>query len=220
VEPIAVEPTQPSPPPGPVIEPSPVAVTERARERFLTAARLEMRNLPPIPNSWPSGRYLSLPSEYPGVVDVWQSYLYTMRAVRARDVQRYGEAYESALDDAQIQGEPRTIRFNRALADFQARAIRRDAHYDRVEALALAAIQSHNALIEAEGLILFDELGLDGDPGALGVGTSTRDEESRVLLDDVLALLSKTLDADGMGPRHGANVRAWVEDGLLAAMTH
>jgi len=103
VEPMTVEPAPPTPPPGPVIEPTPAAVTERARERFLTAARTEMRNLPPIPDAWPSGRYLSLPSEYPGVVDVWQSYLYTMRAVRARDVQRYGEAYESALDDAQVQ---------------------------------------------------------------------------------------------------------------------
>jgi len=93
------------------------------------------------------------------------------------------------------------------------------AHYDRVEALATAAIQSHNALMDAEGLILFDASGNSGVSGGVGAGASGRDADSQLLLDQVLELINATLDADGLGPRSGQNVRQWVWDGLLDAVT-
>ncbi|MDA0329901.1 MAG: hypothetical protein O2958_12950 [Gemmatimonadetes bacterium] len=154
------------------------------------------------------------------MADVWQSYLATIRSVRAGDERRYATAYEAALDDAAVDGEVRVTRLNAALANFSSGAALRSAHYDRVEALATAAIQSHNALVEAEGLFIFDATGTSGGRGSLGRGVSGRDADSQLLLDQVLSLLSGALEAGGLGPREGSNVRSWVWDGLLGAVAN
>ena len=205
------------PPPSrePVIAANEAAVRGRAQERFLGATQNALRELPPIPELWPGGQYLSLPTEHPEVVDVWQSYVATIREVRGRDEERYRAAYEAALDDAAIEGEVREARLSSALADFRASAGSRDRHYDRVESLAIVAIQSHNTLSEIEGLVLYDAV---GDGGGLGGGTTTRDAESRRVLDQVLSRLGSALDADGLGPREGVRVREWVWDGVLDAV--
>ena len=96
----------------------------------------------------------------------------------------------------------------------------RDAHYDRVEALASAAIQSHNALLGAEGLLIFDGTVEGVAAGPVGAGVSGRDEDSTLLLQQVSDLLSDLLEAEGMGPGSGENVRAWVWDGFLDAVTN
>jgi hypothetical protein len=156
-----------------------------------------------------------MPTEYPEVVDVWQSYVATIRAVRAGDRERYRLAYEAALDDAALEGEARVARLAGALQDFDASREWREAHFGRVEALATAAIQSHNALVEAEGLILYDP---GSGSAGLGAGSTARDADAQLLLDQVLDLLTSTLDAGGLGPREGARVREWVWDGFLDAV--
>ena len=219
VEAIPVE-AEPEPAPEPVIANTESAVRERARERFLTATQAAFRDLPGIPESWPGGAYLTTPSAHPDVLSTWEAYLTTIRSVRADDDARYATAYESALDDALIEGDERTTRLEAALADQQASAEARNAHYDRVEALASAAIQSHNALLGAEGLLIFDGTVEGVAAGPVGAGVSGRDEDSTLLLQQVSDLLSDLLEAEGMGPGSGENVRAWVWDGFLDAVTN
>lgn len=218
VTPIPVDPV-PTPTPQPVIGTTPAAVRERAQERYLTATQAAMRDLPNLPEIWPRGRYLSAPSEYPEVLDAWQSYVSTIRAVRQGDAERYRVAYEAALDDAIITGEERAPRLAAGLAAFAASAPLRNEHFARVEALASGAIQSHSALLEAEGLILFDPGGTAAGRHGLGVGAYGRDPDSQQLLTQVLDLLAERLAADGLGPRTPDNVRQWVWDGLLNAVT-
>ena len=172
-----------------------------------------------MPEIWPEGRYLSSPSEYPEVLDVWQTYLSTIRSVRQDDARRYRVAYEAALDDAVIEGEARAARLAAGLDAFAATSAAREAHFARVESLASGAMQSHSALVEAEGLILFDPGGTAGGRNGLGVGAYGRDPDSQLLLDQVLDLLAERLDANGLGPRTGGNVREWVRDGIVDAVT-
>jgi hypothetical protein len=217
--PVESEP-EPEPTPEPVIARTEGAVRERAQERFLTATQNAFRDLPSVPDAWPGGAYLALPSAYPEVLDTWQAYLVTARRVRADDGARYAAAYEAALDDAVIEGDERNTRLEAALVEFEASAAARAAHFDRVEALASAAIQSHNALVEAEGLLIYDGSGDDVAAGPIGAGVSARDEDSAVLLEQVVELLTATLEAEGLGPRSGENVRAWVWDGFLNTVTN
>jgi len=212
--------TPPPPPRQPIIGTTEAAVRERAQELLLTATQALLRDLQPVPEVWTTGEYLSAPSAHPDVLTVWTSYLSTIRSMRSSDTARFQAAYEQALDDAVIEGEARSERYARGMAAFAARDSLRVAHFDRVEALATAAIQSHNALIEAEGLIIYDPTGRTGVPSGIGAGTSGRDTDAQLLLDQVLDLLSSTLAADGLGPRQGSNVREWVYDGYLNAVTN
>ena len=215
-EPLPPEPPPPEPPPPePVIASSEDAVRERAQERFLTSTQTLVRDLQPIPEVWLQGAYFALPSDYGEIRDIWESYLTIIREVRVADRDRYGAAYELALDDAAVQGEVRTTRLDAAVADFDADTEERDAHWDRVEALAVAAIQSHDALVEAEGLILHDATGAIGRSGGIGAGTSGRDTDAQLLLDQVVELMSRVLLGDGLGPGEGRNVREWVWGGFL-----
>jgi len=218
--PIRVEPAPEPAPPEPVIAQTEAAVRERARERFLGTTQEALRSLVPIPSSWPGGRYLALPSASPDVPRVWTSYLATVEQVRLGDGARYRSAVEAALDDAMIDGEDRTIWLERAVADFEGSAAARAAHYDRVEALAVAAVRSHQALLEAEGLVIWDgpEEGLMA--GEIGAGVTARDPESSLLLGQVVDLLTAALDAEGHGPGAAEYVRAWVWDGYLDAVTN
>jgi len=211
-------------PPPPVLEAvigsTEAVVRERAQERFLTSTQAVIRDLRSIPDVWPEQAYLTLPSGYPDVLEIWQDYLATIRRVRSGDDDRYRTAYEAALDDAAVQGEARDTRLQVAMSDLAAVASRRNEHYDRVEALASAAIQSHNALLQSEGLILFDVTGTTGVQNGIGLGAYGRDADSQLLLDQVLDLLSATLDGDGLGPGDGTNVREWVWDGFLDAVAN
>lgn len=213
---IAPDPVPPPPPRQPVIASTEDAVRGRARERFLSSTQALLAALQPIPAAWLSGPYFALPSDHPDVLSVWQSYRATIRTVRAGDEARYRTAYESALDDAGIADpDERARRIATATTAFAARVPDLDAHWGRVEALAVAAIQGHNALLEVEGLVLYDPTGTTGRPAGLGVGTSGRDSDAQLRLDQVIALMQRVLDADGLGPREGANVREWVGGGFL-----
>lgn len=218
VDPASLEPVpEPTPPARePVIAATETAVRERASERFLTATQSALRDLQPVPDAWASGPYLVVPTDHPEVVDVWQSYLATVRRVRAGEPERYRAAYLAALDDAAVEGEARDERIATAMMNFTASAQVRSAHWDRVETLATAALQSHNALVEAEGLLLHDA-GATAD--SLGAGVSGRDADAQRLLRQVVELLSSRLDADGLGPGDGGRVREWVWDGFLDAVT-
>ncbi len=217
VEPIPVE-AEPEPERQPVIGRTRAAVRERAHERFLTTTQAELRDLQPVPDAWPGGGYLATPSAMPEVLDVWQTYLATSQQVRAADTQRYRAAYEAALDDAIIEGEERATRLADALVSFDSTAAPRAAHYDRVEALASAAIQSHNALLEVEGRLIYDGAPDAPATGPVGAGVTARDEDAELLLQQVAELLGGMLEAEG-GPGSGENVRAWVWDGFLDAVT-
>lgn len=220
VEAIAVEP-RPTPPPErePVIASTEAAVRERAHERFLTATQAQLRDLEPVPDVWPAAEYLTLPSAYPEVVDVFQTYLSAIRGLRAEDESRYRTAYEAALQDAGVEGDEAGGRLDQAMLEFAGTADRRTAHYDRVEALASAAIRSHEALLEAEGLLVPGAPSDAVDPSAIGAGVSGRDEASQLLLEEVAELLTDVLEGGGSGPRTPENVRAWVWDGILDAVT-
>ena len=219
VDPIDVGSPRPDPVREPVIANTVAAVRERAQERYLSSTQALLRDLRPIPDIWPEGQYLALPTDHPEIVDVWQSYIATIRAVRASDTERYRTAYEAALDDAVVEGEARETWLATAMSAFVATSPLREAHFDRVENLATAAIQSHNALVEAEGLILYDPTGSTGRAAAIGQGMSGRDADSQLLLDQVVDLLERRLDADGAGPGDGPSVREWVWDGFLDAAT-
>lgn len=203
----------------------PIASTEesvraRAQERFLSRTQALLVGLDPIPEVWLQGGYFLLPSEHGHIRDVWQGYLATIREVRAEDRVRYRLAYEQALDDAGVQAaEERSSRLAVATADFALKVKDIDAHWDRVEALSVAAVQSHDALLGAEGLVLYDATETTGRSGGIGAGTSGRDSDSQLLLDQVIDLLEGVLDSDGMGPREGANVREWVWGGFLDVVT-
>ncbi|MDE3002217.1 MAG: hypothetical protein OXU33_01910 [Gemmatimonadota bacterium] len=220
MEPLVVE-REPEPEPAlnPVIAQTEAAIRERAQERYLTSTQNDFRELPPIPETWASGSYFSLPSDYPEVVTAWGSYLTTIRTVRAEDLTRYADAYERALDDAAIAEEDRGARRDVAMSDFSALAETRASHYDRVEALASAALQSHSALVESEGLILFDPGGRVGGERAMGAGVYGRDAQADLLLSQVVDLLTGRLDAEGLGPGEAAAVRAWVWEGVLDVAT-
>lgn len=217
VDPIPVDPT-PTPDPTPAIPSAEVDVRDRARERFLTATQRLIRDLPSVPETWVTAEYFVRPTDYPDIVPVWEGYLVAIRNVRAQDRQRYTTAYNGALDDARITGEERGERLSAALAGFDSVAARREAHYDRVEALASAAIQSHGVLVDAEGLLLTDAIA-EGGAGGLGAGVSGRDADAQLLLDQVVEVLAARLSAGGLGPRTPENVREWIWDGYLRAVT-
>jgi hypothetical protein len=219
-DPDPVDPDPQPPPPPPVIASTVGAVRERATERFLTATQSALTGLEPIPDAWATGDYLSLPSDHPRVRSVWEGYRATARRLRVESRARYRIAYGRALGDAGVREDPdRVTRLEAGVEAFRPRAADVEAHWGRVEALAVAAIQSHDALVEAEGVILYDPSGATGRVGGIGAGTSGRDSDAQLLLDQVIDLLETALVADGMGPRDGSNVREWVWGGFLAAVS-
>ena len=218
VEPLPVAPEpEPQPTREPIIAQTESAIRERAQERFLTSTQTALRDLPPIPETWATGPYFSVPSDYSDVVEAWGRYLTTIRSVRAGERGRYEDAYDRALDDAAIAQNEREARRTAALEEFGASEAERSAHYDRVEALASAAIRSHEALVESEGLILYEPA--SGGGSGMGAGVYGRDDEADLLLAQVVELLTVSLDGGGLGPGDGANVRSWVWDGFLDAAT-
>lgn len=208
------------PPPPPVIASTPEVVSARAQELFLTATQTLVRDLEPIPDAWLSGQYFALPSEYDRLRAVWQRYLDVVRSVRASEVGRYRAAYGRALDDAGVRGDARATRLQAAMDAFATSTAGRNAHWDRVESLAVAAIQSHNALVEAEGLVIHDPAGATGRPPGIGAGVTGRNSETQLLLTQIIDLVEGRLSADGLGPREGANVREWVWGGFLDSVAH
>lgn len=213
-------PGEPIPPASPALIPdTEEALRARARERFLAATQAELRGLDEIPDVWLRGAYLAGPSDYPAVLAVWEEYLATARAVRAGEVERYRSAYARALEDARVADTLRARRLERATAAFLEGAGSRAAHWNRVEALALAAIQGHDALLRAEGTIAYQPAAgpvLSRDTVIEAVG---RGPEAQALLDQVLALVLARLRVEG-GPGQAANVREWVWTGFLDAVAH
>lgn len=209
--------TMPSEAP-PLIPDTEEALRQRAQERYLSSTQALLRDLAPIPDVWLHGQYLAAPSDYPRVREVWESYLTTIQQVRAGDEERYRAAYLRALDDARIQGSSRTLRLTSATADFRSDSTARAAFYDRVESLATVAVQGHDALVEAEGTISYEPAAgprVSADPVIEAVG---RNAEAQALLDRVLDSILVQLHADD-GPGESRNVREWVWDGFLDAVT-
>jgi hypothetical protein len=208
-----------TPTPPPLIADNEDEIRERSQERFLSATQTALRGLDPIPEIWLRGSYLAAPSDYPNVRVVWEEYLTTIREVRAGDDERYRAAYLRTLDDARVDGSARTLRLASATTDFQAAAAARNAHYDRVEALATVALQGHDALVRAEGTIAYEPASgaaVSADPVIEAAG---RSPEAQTLLEQVLDLVLTELQGSG-GPGEAANVREWVYGGLLDAVTN
>jgi hypothetical protein len=213
------DPVTAPPAPAPVIAATDEAVRGRARERFLTSTQALLRGLEPISTNWLSGRYLSGPSDYAHVRATWESYLATLREVRAGDEERYRVAYERALDDAGVQGPARSERLARGIAEFRGAAGARNRHYDRVESLATVAMSGHDALLAAEGRILYEPAAgpaVSSDPVIEAVGRTPADQ---ALLEEVLDAILAELQGEGRAGS-AANVREWVYDGLLDAVTN
>jgi hypothetical protein len=206
--------------PEPIIAATDEAVGTRANERFLSTTQPLLAGLPSIPAVWMEPEYLVLPSDFPDLPAAWARYLDTVRSVRAGDRERYRRALERALDDAGVQEpEERAERLGRGLASFQPRAAELERHWDRAEALATAALQSHEALLGVEGVIRYDPSRATGIQSGLGRGTSGRTGEAESLLRQAVDLVEQRLASDGLGPRERANVREWVWDGVLDAMS-
>jgi hypothetical protein len=206
------------PPPAPLIPDTEESLRGRAQERFLTSTRALLRDLPTIPQIWLHGSYLAAPSDFPEVRQAWNDLLTTVRQVRAGDNERYRAGYVRALDDARVDPSTRTLRLAGAVAAFQGRAAPRAAHYDRVEALAVAALRGHDALVEAEGTIAYEPASttpVSGDPVIEAVG---RDAQAQALLDRVLDMIVAELD-EPEGPGSSENVDEWIWDGILDAVT-
>jgi hypothetical protein len=205
------------PPPPPRIPDREDAVRARARELFLTATQAALRSLDPVPDVWLRGEYLAGPSDFPIVRAVWEEYVTIIRQVRSEEAGRYRAAYARALEDARVADSLRAGRLGVATADFGARAPSRAAHYNRVEALATAAIQGHDALVRAEGTIAYQPAtgpAVSRDPVIEAVG---RGPEAQALLDQVLDLILDRIHGPG-GPGEVGNVREWVWRGLLDAV--
>ncbi len=214
-----VDGAQPPPGPPPAIADNEESVRGRAQERFLTATQNLLRGLDPIPEIWLRGSYLAAPSDNPNVRAVWEEYLTTIRAVRSGDEERYRDAYLRALDDARVEESARELRLASATNAFRGSAPRRNSHYDRVEALATAALQGHDALVRAEGTIAYQPAsgrGVSSDPVIEAVG---RGPEAQALLNQVLDLILAELQRAG-GPGEAAKVREWVWAGYLDAVTN
>ena len=211
---------QPSPEPTPALIPdTEEAVLERAHELYLAETQRILRVLEPIPDVWLQGRYLAAPSDYTEVRDAWSVYLTLVREVRAGDEDLYRTSYERALDDARIAEPARGPRLATAMTAFQADAPDREAHFQRVERLAAAAIQGHDVLLEAEGTIAYEPATgptVSGDPVIEAVGRSA---EAQSLLDDVLDGVLAEVQAEG-GPGQMSGIRAWVYEGLLDAVAN
>ncbi len=208
----------PPPPPPPLIPDTEEALRERAQERFLTTTRALLRDLPPIPEAWLSGQYLAAPSDYPEVRAAWNDVLTLMRQIRSGDNERYRSGYQRALEDARVEGSSRTLRLAGAVAEFQGRVSPRAAHYDQVEALAMAALRGHDALVEAEGTIAYEPVSatpVSGDPVIEAVG---RNPSAQELLNQVLDLILTELRAP-RGPGTADNLGEWIWSGLLGAVT-
>lgn len=206
------------PPPQPSIPDTEEALRERAEERFLATTRALLRDMPPIPAIWLDGQYLAGPSDYPEVREAWDGVLTLIRQVRAGDNARYRAGYSRALDDALVEGSTRTLRLAGAVADFQGRVSPRAAHYDKVEALAVAGLRAHDALVEAEGTIAYEPVTgtqVSGDPVIQAVG---RDPDAQSLLEQVLDMILAELEEPD-GPGRVDNLGEWVWDGILGAVT-
>jgi hypothetical protein len=205
------------PPPEPLIPDTEDALRERAQERFLTTTRALLRDTPTIPEAWLTGSYLATPSEYPEVREAWNAVLTLIRQVRAGDNDRYRAGYTRALDDARVEGSARTLRLAAAVAAFQGDVAPRAAHYDRVEALATAALRAHDALVEAEGTIAYEpatSTPVSGDPVIEAVG---RNPEAQDLLDEILDMVLVELEEPN-GPGQASNLGEWIWDGILDAV--
>lgn len=205
------------PPPPSLIPDTEESLRERATERYLTATRALLGDLPPIPDSWLSGAYLAAPSDYPQVREAWNQYLTTVRQLRQGDADRYRVAYRGAMDDAGVASTARTLRLANAVSAFQDDGLAREEHYGHVEALASAALRGHDALVEAEGTIAYEPAAttpISGDPIIEAVG---RSPEAQALLDQVLDMILLEMSGPG-GPGQAAVVREWVWDGLLDAV--
>jgi hypothetical protein len=206
------------PPPAPLIPDTEESLRGRAQERFLTATRALLRDLPPIPDTWLTGAYLAAPSDYPQVREVWIQYLTTIQQVRGGDNQRYRAGYLRALEDARVGGSARTLRLAGAVAAFQGQVASRAAHYDRVEGLATAALQGHDALVEVEGTIAYEPAAstpISGDPVIEAVG---RNPDAQGLLEQVLDMILAGLEGPE-GPGQASNVSEWIWEGILEAVT-
>jgi hypothetical protein len=180
--------------------------------------RRELSVLPPIPSIWLDGRYLSSPSDYPEVREVWAQYLRTVRGLRSEEAERYGTAYVSALDDARVTGPTRTLRLASAVSAFEDESAPRDAHYTRVIELASSALALHDLLVGLEGSITYEPAagpGLSADPVLQAAGV---DEETQNLLDDALDRVLDALSAEGVGPVEAERVPEWLFDGLQEAV--
>jgi len=217
------QPTLDTPPvsdePPPEIADNEESVRRRAEERFLSATQSALRGLDPIPEVWLRGQYLAAPSDFPNVRTVWEAYLSTIREVRSGDDQRYEAAYVRALDDARVDGAARTLRLASALTDFRAAAPARMRHYDRVEALATAALTGHDALVRAEGTIQYEPASgprVSNDPVIEATG---RGAQAQALLEQVLDQILAQLQGNG-GPQEASRVRDWVWTGLLDAVAN
>jgi len=205
------------PPPPSLIPDTEESLRERATERYLTATRALLGDLPPIPDSWLSGAYLAAPSDYPQVREAWNQYLTTVRQLRQGDADRYRVAYRGAMDDAGVGSSARTLRLANAVSAFQNDGLAREEHYAHVEALASAALRGHDALVEAEGTIAYEPAAttpISGDPIIQAVG---RSPEAQALLDQVLDMILLEMSGPG-GPGQAAVVREWVWDGFLDAV--
>src|SRR5690606_24890084 len=111
----------------------------------------------------------------------------------------------------------RTLRLSRATEDFRAATTLRAAHWDHVERLALAALRAHDALVQAEGTIRYEPArgpAVSADPVIEAAG---RTPEAQALLEDMLDSIFLELHA-ASGPGEAARVRAWVYEGLIAAV--
>jgi len=189
-----------------------------ADTRFLGRVRGELAALPPIPREWLDGRYLAHASEYPNVRSAWEAHLATVRRLRVDEGDHYSAAYLSALDDARVTGPTRTLRLASAMSRFERAAGDRRGHYDRVEALALTAIEFHDLLVRREAQISYEPAvgtRISADPVLQAASPDPvvqREMESG--LDRVLAALS----AQGAGPVEAARVPEWTFEGLRAVV--
>lgn len=189
-------------------------LAERAGVRFLGRVRGVVDGLPTIPRIWLDGRYLANASQYPEVREAWEAHLGTARRLQVDEDELYSQAYLTALDDARVTGPTRTLRLASALSRFQATAPVRRTHYEKVEALAVAALDFHTFLLAREAEISYEPAvgtRISADPVLQAASTNPavqRDMEAA--LDRVLAALA----AQGTGPVEAARVRDWTFEGL------
>jgi hypothetical protein len=194
------------------------ALQSRAESRFLGSMRPLFMSLPAVPSTWLSGHYLASASEYPDVAAAWSTYFERIRDSRDDETEIYSEAFLSALDDARVTGANRTLRLAAALSRFERNGALRVAHYQRVEELAVAALDLHDLLLEREDRITYEPAvgpRVSADPVLQAAGS---DPETQDLLEAALDRVLDALSAGGEGPVEAQALPQWIFEGLRRAV--
>ncbi len=180
------------------------------------AVALELPDAPP--EDWLGGYYLSHAGEFDSVRRYWSAYRSYLRGVKAQDAVLFRRGLASALQDLEVQPHRRPDLIEAAAARFRAGRAGRDSLYDAMSAVAEAAVDLHDFLVEREAEIEYDPVRtgrISRDPVLEAYASG---EDARAALEEHLdRLLDRMERVNGLKPVHTDELQAVLFDNLRAA---